>query len=313
MNLSAKQGGHWYKHDNGVWTAVHQVYKVDGSGLTNTTLAHARKMNLFPSVTGITGVIDAPAINNYRVDQAIKSALTLPREIEDDVFYMNRCFGELGIAAHDPANVGRWCHRNPPRPLLNADESAKLVLIDAEAHSEAAKELGTEIHEGISTMLKENRCCVREDVWTLMKPMREWTKENVTEIHAVEQIVGSLEHGYAGTMDLDCDLKGIGRAVVDWKSQNVKRNGKGPKPEFYYSYGKQLAAYGQAVYVSENDGHPHHSGPGQRQLVSVVIDKAHNGEVFVKVWENPAELWRQFLNNAEAWRFENSYDPRVQP
>lgn len=306
MNLSTKQGGHWYKHDNGVWTACHQVPYADPSkGMRDTNLGDARKLGLVPSVTGITSVINAPAINNYRVDQAIKSALTLPRQTEDELAYVTRCLCDMGVRANDSQAVAQWCYNFQPRPVLNADEFAKLVEIDAEAHSEAAKKLGNEIHDVISYGLKHP-----DDSWIppfgeagrLALPCQAWIDENLEEIYAVEQIVGSVEHGYAGTMDLDADIKGIGRCILDFKSQPVKRNGTGAKPAFYFSYGKQLAAYAYASGMRN----------GQlANLVSIVIDKANEGEVFVKAWDNPAELWRQFLNNCESWRFENGYDPRI--
>lgn len=309
--------GHFYKYDNGIWSPCHTVpYADPAKGMRDTTLGDARKLNLVPSVMGIIGVINQPVINNYRVDQAIRSALTLPREQESFKSYSARCIYELGATANDAYAVAAWCFEHQPKPLLNADEFAKLVLIDAEAHSEAAKLLGTEIHDHVSNFLKEhfgddpiNVCqplpdCDTPEMMLLCQPVREWLLENVEKVHAVEQIVGSLEHGYAGTLDLDADIKGIGRAIIDFKSQPVKRNGTGPKPAFYFSYGKQLAAYAVAsVGYQKIDNAP--------KLVSIIIDKANAGEVFVKAWDNPQELWRQFLNNADSWRFENQYDPRV--
>lgn len=289
---------HYYKHNNGIWTPCHQVPYADPTrGMRDTNLGDARKLGLVPSVMGLIGVINQPTINNYRVDQAIKSALTLPRETEDELAYVTRCLRDMGVRANDSHAVAQWCYNFQPRPVLNADEFAKLVEIDAEAHSEAAKKLGSDLHQVISDYCKDRSAMVPPHLIELVSPVVCWIEENITEIHAVEEIVGSLEHGYAGTLDLDCELREIGPALCDYKSQNVKRNGKGPKPEFYFSYGKQLAAY--------------EKGKGKKKLVSVIIDKANAGEVFVKVWDNPQELWRQFLNNADSWRFENQYDPRV--
>lgn len=300
MTLATSQSSHFYKHENGIWTPCHEVPYADASkGMRKATLADARRLNLFPSVTGYCSIVNEPSLNNYWKSQAIMSALTLPREREDEFAYMARCLRDIGAQAHDSRAVAQWCYSFPPCPRFTDDEHARLVVTDMEAHSEAAKKLGSEIHDAISSFLKTSQESQEYDcspeAAKLTEPIFSWITENVTEVHAIEQIVGSLEHGYAGTMDLDCELKGIGRCVVDWKSQNVKRNGKGPKPEFYFSYGKQLAAY--------------EKGEGKKKLVSNIIDKA-NGEVFVKVWDNPQELWRQFLNNAESWRFENSYDPR---
>lgn len=314
MILTTQSSSHFYAYKDGQFVSCHEVPYADGKGMRKTTLTDARRLNLFPSVTGICSIVNEPGLNNYWKTQAIMSALTLPRGQEDILYYVNRCIIELGAGANDAGQVAEWCYRNQPRPVLTDDEHAQLVVKDMEAHSEAAKKLGSEIHDAISSFLKRSQESQEYDCSAeaakLTEPIFNWITENVTEIHALEQIVGSLEHGYVGTLDLDADIKGIGRAIIDYKTQNVKRNGKGPKPEFYFSYGKQLAAYGQAVYDEGNAFHFHHTGPGERKLVSIIIDKANAGEVFVKIWDNPDELWRQFLNNCESWRFENSYDPR---
>lgn len=45
-----------------------------------TTLRDARKLQLFPSVTTVIGISAKPALENWKIDQALMAALTLPRD-----------------------------------------------------------------------------------------------------------------------------------------------------------------------------------------------------------------------------------------
>ncbi len=73
-------------------------------------------------------------------------------------------------------------------------------------------------------------------------------------------------------------LRDIGWAVVDFKTQKVKRSAKGePKPAFYETWPLQLAAYQQAILVN--------SAKDLNAIVSVVIDSAQPGPVHVKHWD----------------------------
>lgn len=58
--------GHWYKKDG---SPCH--YQPDGS---NTTLRHARKQDLVPSVTGILDIVDKPGLTNYLINQHLEAA-----------------------------------------------------------------------------------------------------------------------------------------------------------------------------------------------------------------------------------------------
>lgn len=60
--------------------ACHTVPKKDGTGNRPTTLADARKLNLLPSVTGILKVLDKPALNAWKIEQAALAVLTAPRK-----------------------------------------------------------------------------------------------------------------------------------------------------------------------------------------------------------------------------------------
>lgn len=68
------QAGHWY-NQNG-----EPAYTIIGKNgeERNTTLRDAKKLNLVPSVTTILGEANKPALNNWKENQVLMSALTLP-------------------------------------------------------------------------------------------------------------------------------------------------------------------------------------------------------------------------------------------
>lgn len=310
MNLIPHSQAHYYEHFNGTFKPCHQVPKKDGSGMRNTNRTDAVRMRLFPSVSQVNGVVAEPGLNNWKLTQAILAAITLPRAREDLDTWRDRCLSDLGMSASNEMIVIRWCYENVPQSQLTDDEFAARVVEDMEAQAKSAARLGAEIHDELRDSLKDeiggwhsewrsHKFDISAEAKRLSEPAIEWLTQNVTRVNATEQTVGSLGHGYAGTLDLDCVLKDIGPAVVDYKTATVKRNGNGPKPVFRNSWGKQLAAYAMAG-----------EEPRTRALVSVIIDKGNRGEVFVKRWPNPGELWQQFLHSAAIWRFENDYDPR---
>lgn len=68
------ESGHWYKQSG------EPCYTIEGkTGVRNTTLRDARKLNLVPSVTTVMNVQAKPALTNWLIDQALLSALTLPK------------------------------------------------------------------------------------------------------------------------------------------------------------------------------------------------------------------------------------------
>ena len=75
MTDIAKDSTHWYDRSG------NPVYTVKGAQGQDVTpdIRHARKLGLLPGVTGVIKVQSAPGLVNWLVDQALMSALTLPR------------------------------------------------------------------------------------------------------------------------------------------------------------------------------------------------------------------------------------------
>jgi hypothetical protein len=110
------------------------------------------------------------------------------------------------------------------------------------------------------------------------------------------------EHGYAGRVDLVAKVKGVGWAVIDFKTQKVRRNILcHPTPTFYETWPLQLAAYRNALTPCGTAEMP--------ALVSVVIDSGHPGPVHIKVWKGSG-YFDAFVAAITLWRYVKNYDPR---
>lgn len=160
----ASESGHWYAFDG---TPVYEVPAANGK-MRPTTLRDARKLNLFPSVTGIIRCAAAPGLERWKQEQTLLAALTLPRgqdEPESD-----------------------WLER---------------VRSDSQEQARKAAERGTAIHAAIQGHY-EGKTCPAE-YWPHVKGAveavrgwldTEWTPEK------------SFAHpwGYGGKTDLSCPL-----------------------------------------------------------------------------------------------------------
>jgi len=97
----ASEYGHWYQPDG---TPAYTIIGKNGQ-LRNTTIRDARKLGLLPSVTTILSVLAKPGLENWKQQQILMSALTMPRvEGETEQEYISRIIRdskEQGIKAAD--------------------------------------------------------------------------------------------------------------------------------------------------------------------------------------------------------------------
>ncbi len=61
---------HWYDRDG---KAVFEVPKAKGDGMRATTIADARKLNLYPSVTTVLSVIAKPSLDESELSDIINT------------------------------------------------------------------------------------------------------------------------------------------------------------------------------------------------------------------------------------------------
>lgn len=105
--MAIKESTHWYDKDG------KPVYTVIGANKKErpTTLRDARKHNYLPSVTTILNVAAKPALENWKIEQALMAALTLPRgENEDLDKFMARARQDSKEQAIQAAQRGTEIH-----------------------------------------------------------------------------------------------------------------------------------------------------------------------------------------------------------
>ena len=265
MTLIERQApSHWYLRNG---QPYHQIPKKDGTGNRSVNLADARKVLALPSVTNILGVMAKPGLDAWKIEQGIMAALTLPRLADE--------------------------------PL---DLFARRVVTDMDAQVEKAADFGTAIHAACELYAREKIVPTDPKLLPFFVDWQRWFDENVERVECLEVVFVSLEHGYAGRVDMIAKLKGIGWAVVDFKTQKIKRTSKGElKPSFYESWPMQLAAYREPavrVLAKPIEG-----------LVSVVIDSAQPGPVHVKAWDNADAHFAMFQAAVALWRYVKAYNP----
>jgi hypothetical protein len=266
--IERQEPSHWYLRDG---RPFHEIAKKDGSGNRPVTLADARKVLAFPSVTNVLGVLAKPGLDAWKIEQGIMAALTLPR------------------LAEEPLDV--FAHR---------------VVADMGEQVEKAADFGSAIHRACEVYALNKQVPTDPKLAGFFEPWRRWFDENVERVGCIEQVFVHHEYGYAGRVDMVALLKDIGWAVVDFKTQKVKRSVKGEaKPAFYETWPLQLAAYRQAILVN--------GAKNVQALVSVVIDSAAPGPVHVKQWTpcgGPyVDYFGSFLAAVALWKYVKGYDP----
>lgn len=154
-NDFASASGRWYTRDgNPCYTIIGKNGKE-----RNTTLRDARQLALVPSVTTIINCAAKPALENWKIDQALMAALTLPRlpgELLDD--FMKRAKQDSkeqaikaaarGIALHGA--IERYIRDGIPDTqwalhianIRNALASIGITLLDGKAERSFSSLLG---------------------------------------------------------------------------------------------------------------------------------------------------------------------------
>jgi len=110
-NLSAKkkpaESGHWYTQTG---EPMYTIIGANGKE-RNTTLRDAKKDNLVPSVTTVLGMIAKPALENWKINQALNSALTLEKEEDESLSeFAYRCKQDSKRIGQEAAEQGTKIH-----------------------------------------------------------------------------------------------------------------------------------------------------------------------------------------------------------
>lgn len=264
--IERQKPSHWYLQDG---MPFHEIQRASGIGLRPATLADARKVHALPSVTNVLGVLAKPGLDAWKIEQGILSALTLPRLAGecDDVF-------------------------------------ARRVVVDIDGQVEKAADFGTAIHAACELYAQEKALPADPILLAHIADWRRWFDENIERVDCLESVFVNRELGYAGRVDLIAKVKGLGRGVIDWKTQNIKRSAKGVlKPVFYETWPLQLSAYRMAALASL-------ARPIDFTM-SVVINSAEPGPVHVQMWSDlvMAKQFAAFKAALDLWKYVKDYNP----
>ena len=265
--LSAKpkrgSGGHWY---TATGEPRHTVPKANGDGERNTTLGDAKKLKLFPSVTGILGLFAKPGLDRWKQDQLLR------------------------IAYDNPVQDGESYERFADRCLLEHEKPV-----------EEAADFGTRIHDAIEKYFEGEP--IDDDLLEYVQPAFDWKQKNQLRFIEREKLLVSLQHGFAGTVDIVGKGPQGQNFIVDWKTRKTK---KGVKVAPYDFQIHQIAAYGAAYF-------------GEDRMMSegiyganCYISSTEPGR-FEVIKYSPDELrdaWKVFKGVCEIWRSLKNYDPR---
>ena len=106
-NKFTSESGHWYSLEG---EPMYTIIGANGKE-RNTTLRDAKSIGLVPSVTTILGMVAKPALENWKITQAIKSAATLDIGDEESMdSFVYRCKADAKQIGSKAATEGTRIH-----------------------------------------------------------------------------------------------------------------------------------------------------------------------------------------------------------
>jgi hypothetical protein len=178
--VHSDQAGHWYTAEG---ESAHTVLGKNGN-FRNTTVADARKMLLYPSVTSILSILDKPQLTNWKIEQAIMACLTLPKEENETL-----------------------------------EDYAKRVVKDSKESTGKAAEHGTKMHTEMENILLGRAVSGDETLAPYIETFKKWSDANIEKTYWCEK--GLVGAGYAGRCDAYVKLRNVGDAIIDLKNRKV--------------------------------------------------------------------------------------------
>jgi len=268
--------GHWYTKA-GDPMHTQPTKSVGAKNPTRaTTITDAKKLNLLPSVSGITRMLAAPALDRYKQNRIIEE-----------------------------------CFNRPPVGAETVKEYAGYIIEKADSPMKEAADFGTTIHKAIEcalagSMPPDDLVAIFPStgkpvaVKAIVSPVLALLESKGVKIGLSESV---LTHtmGYAGTTDLVGDL-GAKVFIGDFKTKKTKPGVPIEAPE---TYAMQLAAYRMA-FADQHGGTATFDGPA----ANIFISSTEEGRI---EWHeySPDELneaWVAFRHCLGLWKWVNGYD-----
>ena len=127
-NKFTSESGHWYGQDG---EPMYTIIGVNGKE-RNTTLRDAKSLGLVPSVTTIISMIAKPSLENWKINQALNSALTLEKK-EGESFdsFAYRCKMDSKKIGIEAAKKGTKIHYQIEKGFLGISKTKPYKKIKA--------------------------------------------------------------------------------------------------------------------------------------------------------------------------------------
>lgn len=271
--VHASESGHWYDRDG---NPMYDVPAKSGQPRA-ATLRDARTMFLVPGVSTIIRCAAAPGLENWKVDQGILAALTLPRL--------------------DTEAEAEWLYR---------------VKQDSQEQGRAAAARGTEIHAEIERYYAGLERGFEVAAGVYARPPVSTVYEAVGLAFGVNvdwrtELAFAHPLGFGGKADLlgfeyidGPDEQPSPTVLIDFKTKDNWPDGK--LPATYDEHFMQLAAYRYGL------------GAFQAKCAIVFVSRAEPWQVSIATLDD-AELdrgWRCFNALLDYWKAKSNYDPSWQ-
>lgn len=177
----ASESGHWYDRQG------NPVYEVDGAKGQKVTpdIRHARKYGLLPGSTSILKCQDKPQLTKWLINQAVLSALTLPR-----------VDGESN------------------------DDLLRRIEFDRQEQSNKAAARGTAIHAAIQGHFEGQP--PDPEYWPFVKGVVAKLREVYGDQNWVAEKSFGCHHGYGGKVDLHCSIVVLDFKTKEFTSEDLK-------------------------------------------------------------------------------------------
>lgn len=172
----------------------------------------------WPGVTGITDVLDKPALTYWKREQVALAAIDHAERLLED------------------------------RVAGNVDAAVSYLLKSRDAGTDG-RDRGTRIHTAIEGILRRENPIITEVDQPAVEGARAWLNQQVSEhglkVLEVESFVLNPTVGYGGTVDLIAEIDGE-VWILDWKSGKTVADRSG---KVYREMRLQLAAYSNSEFI----------------------------------------------------------------
>ena len=227
-----------------------------------TTKADAKKLDLVPSVTTISKIVYSFGLERWKEGQILQAAWE---------------YRVLGLA--ESIERDQWC---------------AAVKVKANEISSTASDTGEDIHHAIlDELLVTGKLGGPYMEW--QKTFADWWKKQEwfgkMDYMVTQEGYIPTNYGYGGRFDIYVQAEfPMLDIILDLKTQNAK----GKPFTFYRSWGRQLAAYAQALAAS--------------RLISIVMDSQDSERIEAYEWPDYGALLKEFEASQLLWTSENGFN-----